>query len=86
MESGTARRSPLSGENLMKEKLEDARDMVAAIIDRGRSYPVGLVRVHLLLEQMLADWWDEDDTASIPIWFEDEQVGEPNPEPPFPAA
>jgi hypothetical protein len=45
MENGTARRSPLSGEHLMKEKRQDARDIVAAMIDRGGNYPVGLVRV-----------------------------------------
>ena len=82
MESGTARRSPLSGENLMKEKLEDARDIVAAIIDRSGNYPVGLVRVHRLFEQVLAEWWDEDESITLaeepPLRFPDE--------PPFPAA
>jgi hypothetical protein len=82
MERGTARRSLISGENLMKEKLEDARDIVAAILDRGGNYPVGLVRVHRLLEQVLAEWWDEDEIVTLaeepPLWFPDE--------PPFPAA
>jgi hypothetical protein len=69
----------------MKEKLLEARDICAAIIDGPRDdWPVAIIRVHGLLEQVLADWWDDDEVVSIPI--DDELVGDLSKEDPFPAA
>ncbi len=50
----------------MKKKLEECRDIVAESIgDVEGQYPIGLVRVGRLLEEVLADWWDEDDVAML---------------------
>jgi hypothetical protein len=41
----------------MKEKLEEARNILAAIVlgDSYKHWPIGLVRAHRLLEQFLAE-------------------------------
>jgi hypothetical protein len=70
----------------MKQKLEEARDILSGILERSRRSPVGLIRAHRLLEQVLADWWDEDHVAILAPNVDDELVGELTDEPPFPAA
>jgi hypothetical protein len=71
----------------MKDRIAEARDIIAGILDRYPHWPVGLVRAHRLLETVLADWWDDDDVAILAPSVEDELVGELPDEPtPFPAA
>jgi hypothetical protein len=62
----------------MKAKLTEALEIVQAMMQPGRRYPVGCVRLHHLLSQLVDECWDDTDTATLPLWFEDE--------PPFPAA
>jgi hypothetical protein len=77
----------------MKQKLEEARDILSGIMNRYPSWPVGLCRVHRLLNQVLendlADWidWQEDDRAVLATDLDNELVGDLPDEPrPFPAA
>lgn len=65
----------------MLEKLEECRDIVQEICcDIEGRYPISLVRVGRLIEEMLEEWreWDENDVATLLLCFPDE--------PPFPAA
>jgi hypothetical protein len=72
----------------MKEKLEEARDILGGIMSRHPHWPVGLIRAHRLLEQVLetdlADWidWQDDDIVTLAPALEDELPDEPR----FPAA
>jgi hypothetical protein len=69
-----------------KQKLEEVRDILDALLSNPRCSKT-LLRAHDLVVSAISDFFDsEDDTAIIPLWFEDESVGELNPEPPFPAA
>jgi hypothetical protein len=75
----------------MKEKLEEAREILAAIVlgDTYRHWPIGLVRAHHLLESFLAEWIDfeADDIITLAPDAANEIVGElPDEEVPFPAA
>jgi hypothetical protein len=75
----------------MKERFEEARDILAAIVlgDTYKHWPIGLVRTHRLLESFLAEWqeWEADDVVTLAPSVEDEIVGElPDEEVPFPAA
>jgi hypothetical protein len=69
-----------------REKLREVLDILGAFLASKRC-PATIIRAHHLVESALSDFFqDEHDTATIPMWFEDELVGELNPEPPFPAA
>jgi hypothetical protein len=66
------------------EKLREVLDILGALLTSKRC-PATIVRTHYLVEFALSDFFQNaDDTATIPLWFEDELVGELNPEPPFP--
>lgn len=56
----------------MKEKLQEAlrrcEEMCADV--EGR-YPIGLLRVRRLLEEVLEEWWGDDDVATLPFCFPD---------------
>ena len=52
---------------------EEALEIVQAIMDKQRRYPIGIDRLHHLLSQLVAECWDEDDVATLAE------------EPPFPA-
>ncbi len=56
----------------MKEKLEEARDILHGYLCRQGQPPRALARVARLLEEVLSDWWDEDDVATLPFCFPDE--------------
>ncbi len=56
----------------MKEKLEEARDLLHALMTRPGRPSATLARAARLLEEVLADWWDEDDVATLPFCFPDE--------------
>jgi hypothetical protein len=67
----------------MKEKLTEARDIVAEMMaDVEGRYPIGLVRVGRILEELLEEIgeseWSWDDVITIPFPEEDDL--------PFPAA
>ncbi len=50
----------------MKEQLQEALGIVNEICaDASEEYPVGLLGVRRLLQEVLADWWDEDDVAVL---------------------
>ncbi len=54
-----------------KQKLEEVRDILAAFLDSPRC-PATIVRAHRLVDSAIADFFDsEDDVASIPLWFPD---------------
>jgi hypothetical protein len=61
----------------MKNKIEEVRDILAGILGRYPSWPVGLIRAHNLLEQVLendlAEWdtWDENDIITLAPDVED---------------
>src|SRR5215472_2145040 len=57
----------------MKEKLEEARDILYGFLCRQGQPTKALVRVGRLLEEVLADWWDENDVASLPFCFLDDE-------------
>jgi hypothetical protein len=68
----------------MKDRIAEARDILAGILDRYPHWPVGLGRAHRLLEQVLAeDWWDEDDRAILAPDIDNEVI-ELTAEPPSP--
>jgi hypothetical protein len=59
----------------MKEKLTECRDICHEIMcDLNGDYPIGVVRIGRLVEEMLAEWqeWDDDDVAALPYCFPDE--------------
>jgi hypothetical protein len=57
------------------EKLREALDILDALLASQRC-PATIIRAHRLFESALSDFFqDEDDTATIPLWFEDELVG-----------
>lgn len=59
----------------MKEKVQEALRMCEEMCaDVDGNYPVGLLYVCRLLEELIADCWNEDDVAELA------------PEPPTPAA
>jgi hypothetical protein len=61
-----------------KQKLEEVRDILDALLSNPKCHK-SILRAHDLLESALGDFFDdEDDVAVIGGWFEDE--------PPFPAA
>ena len=64
----------------MKEKLIEARDICAEIMcDVEGRFPIGVVRCHRLLEEVLAELddkpWDWDDVITLP--FNSEQQPDP---------
>lgn len=61
-----------------KEKLEEVRDILDALLSNPRCHK-SILRAHDLIVSALADFFaEEDDVATLPLWFEDE--------PTFPAA
>jgi hypothetical protein len=75
MESGTARRSPISGDipmNTPQEKLREALEILDSMLAR-KNTPAVLVRAHRLIESALSDFFqDEDDVAALGQCFPDE--------------
>jgi hypothetical protein len=70
----------------MKAKLTEARDILSRIMSHHPSWPVGLVRAHRLLEQVVNEWieWEADDVVVLAPCIDDELVRELDE--PFPAA
>ena len=56
----------------MKEKLQEALQRVNEMTaDVDGRYPIGLIRVRRLLEEVLDEWWGDDDVATLPFCFPD---------------
>jgi hypothetical protein len=55
-----------------REKLREALDILHALL-AGKRSPATIVRAHHFIVSAQSDFFrDEDDTATIPMWFEDE--------------
>jgi hypothetical protein len=57
----------------MKEKLEEARDILHGYLCRQGQPPRTLARVPRLLEEVLAECWNEVDIATLPFCFPDDE-------------
>jgi hypothetical protein len=55
-----------------KQKLEEVRDILDALLSNPRCHK-SVLRAHDQVVSALGDFFsEEDDTATIPLWFEDE--------------